>query len=51
MINQVLISLKGRKLPDETKQKMSNSLKGKKCGPKGKHRVYDNKELNIFHYE
>ena len=44
-------TLKGRKLSDETKQKMSNSLKGKKCGPKGKHRVYDNKELNIFHYE
>lgn len=51
-------SLKGHKLSDEGKQKLSlrfsgenNPMYGKQSPSKGKHRVYDNKELNIYHYE
>lgn len=66
-------SLKGRVCPmkgkhhsEETKQKMSEALKGRRPSnldailehqklyggsTKGKHRVYDNKELKIYHYE
>ena len=58
----------GKYVSENTRQKMSKSLKGKSAwnkdkhhseeteikigvANKGKHRVYDNKELKIYHYE
>lgn len=43
--------LRGHKPTKETKIKQSESKLGIKNPIYGKHRVYDNKELNIFHYE
>lgn len=50
--------LKGHICTSETKQKISNANKGhkgymtgKESPIKGKHKVWDNKELNIFHFE
>ena len=40
--------LRGRKQSKEEIEKRSESLKGKN---KGKHKVWDNKELNIYHME
>ena len=55
---------KGKQQSEETRRKRSEAMKGKNTGPKseehrkklsevlkGRHRVYDNKELNIYHYE
>lgn len=47
-------ALKGRKLPpitEETRQKLKDSHKGQKPSNYGKHKVWDDKEKNIFHYE
>ena len=41
----------GRRKSEETKKRMSAAQKGKKSWLKGKHKVWDNKELNIFHWE
>lgn len=42
---------RGKPNTPEQKLKISNKLKGKKSPIKGKHKVWDNKELNIFHFE
>lgn len=42
---------KNKTMPEEIRQKMRINGKGKKSGPKGKHKVWDNKELNKYHYE
>lgn len=41
----------GKNHSEETCKKMSESLKGKTPHNKGKHKVWDNKELNKYHYE
>lgn len=33
------------------RKKVIESHKGQKCPTKGKHKVWDNKELNKYHYE
>ena len=43
--------LKGFKMPDEAKQKISEYNIGRPSYIKGKHKVWDNKELNIYHFE
>lgn len=30
---------------------MSEAMKGKPCSTKGKHKVWDDKENNIYHFE
>ena len=42
---------KGIPQSDEQKRRHSEFMKGCKSPIKGKHRVWDNKELNIYHYE
>lgn len=44
-------TMKGKLKSEETKKRMSAAQKGKKSWLKGKHKVWDNKELNIFHWE
>lgn len=44
-------SHKGIPQSEESKRKKSEANKGNPCPTKGKHRVYDNKELKIYHYE
>lgn len=44
-------SHKGKHQSEEHRKKLSESLKGRISKNKGKHRVYDNKELKIYHYE
>lgn len=44
-------SHKGNKPTKETLVKKSNSMKGKIPYNKGKHKVWDNKELKIYHFE
>ena len=44
-------TLKDRKLPKETCEKMSKSRKGHECYIKGQHRVYENPEHTKWHYE
>lgn len=36
---------------EETKRKMSEAMKRKPCSTKGKHKVWDDKENNIYHFE
>lgn len=42
---------KGIECSEEQKTKISQANKGKASAIKGKHKVWDNKELNIYHYE
>ena len=42
---------RGHNWNEEQKNNLSKIMKGKPCGPKGKHKVWDNKEQNKFHYE
>ena len=47
-VEKMIQKKKGQKPTEETLKKRSESLKGKN---KGKHKVWDNKELNIYHME
>ena len=42
---------RGKHLTEEWKKNVSKALKGRPSNIKGKHKVWDNKELNKFHYE
>lgn len=42
---------KNKKTSDVIKQKISQANKGKPSAIKGKHKVWDNKELNLYHFE
>lgn len=48
---KISVALKGKSRSLESREKQSKTLKGHKCYIKGKHKVWDNKELKIFHYE
>lgn len=50
-MNNFIYNMKGKQHSEETRKKMSKSLKGKNTWTKGTHRVYDNEEHTKWHME